>query len=284
MSEWFTCDDKAQLVAYLYDEVDLLTRQRIDEHLRVCPACAREVAELTGVRHELATWQPPDAALGFAVVPSAERAAPPALVAGPARWWQSRTLPPWAQAAAAVLVFAAGTLDRQPADSLWCRPGGGDHGVDDASGAGACRRCRCHPGGGLARPRPTGVRRWPRSNRRSGRRLKRGVRPRLRPRPTRPMRPLVARDRPDHRACGRSHCRERAPAAAGAGAAAHAVRARPRSAAPHRPRAHQPGLRAVRRTCRRGGRPAASDARLHHARLGAAAPVSGRPAWNRRMR
>jgi hypothetical protein len=108
MSEVFTCDDKAQLVAYLYDEVDPITRQRVDEHLRVCPACAREVAGLTDVRHELATWLPPVADLGFTVVPARGHEVVPAPVLRPARWWQARALPPWAQAAAAVLVFAAG--------------------------------------------------------------------------------------------------------------------------------------------------------------------------------
>ena len=50
MSETLLCDDKEQLVAYLYDEVDGLTRRRMDEHLRVCAACAAEVLALSGVR------------------------------------------------------------------------------------------------------------------------------------------------------------------------------------------------------------------------------------------
>jgi len=106
MSETFPCDDKEQLVAYLYDEIDGLTRRRIDEHLRVCGACAAEIAGLSGVRRELAEWAPPTVALGFTIVPAAAPG-PPAQVVRPARWWQA-PVPGWAQAAAAVLVVAAG--------------------------------------------------------------------------------------------------------------------------------------------------------------------------------
>lgn len=107
MSELFTCDDKAALVAYLYDELDAEARQRVDDHLRVCPSCAREVGGLTAVRQELATWVPPAAELGFTVVAS-DRAVSEPVVVRPARWWSQATLPVWAQAAAAVLVCAAG--------------------------------------------------------------------------------------------------------------------------------------------------------------------------------
>jgi len=59
MTELFQCDDKEQLVAYLYDELDELTRRRIDEHLRVCAICTAEVGGLSGVREELAGWRHP---------------------------------------------------------------------------------------------------------------------------------------------------------------------------------------------------------------------------------
>jgi hypothetical protein len=105
MSETFTCDDKEQLVAYLYDDLDGITRLRIDEHLRLCAACAAEVDALSGVRRELATWTPPEAALGFRVVQEVE-AQPSTVESTPAPWWQR--VPAWAQAAAAVLAVAAG--------------------------------------------------------------------------------------------------------------------------------------------------------------------------------
>ena len=69
MNELFQCDDKQQLVAYLYDELDELTRRRVDEHLRVCAICTAEVGGLSGVRQELAGWVPPEAELGFSIVP-----------------------------------------------------------------------------------------------------------------------------------------------------------------------------------------------------------------------
>ena len=109
MTELFQCDDKEQLVAYLYDELDELTRRRIDEHLRVCAICTAEVGGLSGVRQELAAWVPPEAELGFAVVPRArDENAAPAPVLPPAHGWHLPDVPAWAQAAAAVLVLAAG--------------------------------------------------------------------------------------------------------------------------------------------------------------------------------
>ena len=123
MSLMFTCDDKATLVAYLYDEVDAPERQLVDEHLRQCAACAGEVAALSGVRSELTQWAPPKAELGFTILRSDilrsdilpgdilrsdtvhQQAGPPsATVLRPAPWWN--TVPVWAQAGAAILVLA----------------------------------------------------------------------------------------------------------------------------------------------------------------------------------
>jgi len=104
----FNCDDKQTLIAYLYDEVDTGTRERVDAHLAACPRCAAEVRALGDVRLELSQWAPPDAELGFAVVRNSTRESEQrtADVLRPARWWQ--TVPGWAQAAAAILVLAAG--------------------------------------------------------------------------------------------------------------------------------------------------------------------------------
>src|SRR5688572_24104405 len=104
MTTTFTCDDKATLIAYLYGDVDAATRQRVDAHLETCARCAAEVTALGDVRAELSLWVPPDAELGFAIVKKSEHPTAPAL--RPAQWW--RTVPAWAQAAAAVLVLAAG--------------------------------------------------------------------------------------------------------------------------------------------------------------------------------
>ena len=100
----FTCDDKQTLIAYMYDEVDAATRAHVDAHLASCAQCAAEVRALSDVRLELSQWAPPDAELGFAIVRTSEQ--PAAHVLRPARWWQ--TVPAWAQAAAAILVLAAG--------------------------------------------------------------------------------------------------------------------------------------------------------------------------------
>ena len=106
MSEIFTCDDKDTLVAYLYEEVDAPARKLVDDHLRTCVACANEVRELRSVRGELMAWAPPEPQLGFTIVRD-EEAARRAEVLRPARWWPA-AVPAWAQAAAAVLVLAAG--------------------------------------------------------------------------------------------------------------------------------------------------------------------------------
>lgn len=108
MSLMFSCDDKATLVAYLYDEIDAGDRQRVDLHLRQCAACAAEVGALAGVRTGLAQWAPPNAELGFTIVraggePSAA-AQPAAAVPVPPPWWN--TVPVWAQAVAAIFVLA----------------------------------------------------------------------------------------------------------------------------------------------------------------------------------
>jgi anti-sigma factor RsiW len=119
MSLMFTCDDKATLVAYLYDEIDASDRRRVEEHLQQCAACAAEVGALSGVRTQLTQWAPPAAELGFTVVATNRDAAnsettrtdaakaeppPPATVLRPAQWWN--TVPVWAQAVAAIFVLA----------------------------------------------------------------------------------------------------------------------------------------------------------------------------------
>lgn len=103
MTNPFTCDDKATLVAYMYGEADAAVRAQVEQHLAVCAACAEEVTALGGVRAELGAWIPPDVELGFQIVRKSQQ---PATVLRPAAWW--RTVPAWAQAAAAVLVVAAG--------------------------------------------------------------------------------------------------------------------------------------------------------------------------------
>jgi hypothetical protein len=74
----------------------------VERHLRTCAACARETDALQGVRQSLTAWDPPAPHLGF------EISQKPATVPRPNRWASLGALPAWAQAAAAVLVVAAG--------------------------------------------------------------------------------------------------------------------------------------------------------------------------------
>lgn len=94
--------DNETLVAYIYDEVDAAEKARVARHLQQCGTCGGEYAALTGVRTVLQAWAPPDAGLGFTVVPTSADGS--ARVLRPAQWW--RAVPLWAQAAAAILVLA----------------------------------------------------------------------------------------------------------------------------------------------------------------------------------
>ena len=103
MTQTFQCGDNPALVGYMYGECEPAERRAIDQHLRVCPACAAELEALGATRIQLAAWPPPDAQLGFRMVSDA----PPSNVLRPSRWW-ARPIPAWAQAAAAAAIFAAG--------------------------------------------------------------------------------------------------------------------------------------------------------------------------------
>lgn len=97
----YRCDDKDMLVAFLYGELAADDRRIVEAHLETCSVCTDEVAGLSGVRQELAGWLPPEPELGFTIIQK------PATVVHPSRW-APRSIPAWAQAAAAVLVLAAG--------------------------------------------------------------------------------------------------------------------------------------------------------------------------------
>lgn len=108
MSQFFQCGDTGALVAYVYDECEPEVRTAILEHVEHCVTCSGNLEGLGWTRRQLASWTPPAAELGFQLqVP-----APPARLP----WWRA-PLPAWAQAAAAVLIFAAGLsvgIARQP--------------------------------------------------------------------------------------------------------------------------------------------------------------------------
>lgn len=99
MTNFFTCDDKERLVAYLYGETSDRERASIDAHLAACGLCSDEVEGLRAVRVDLAAWQPPDADLGFRIVREP--------VAVTRRWWQVPAWVPTAMAAGLLLAFGA---------------------------------------------------------------------------------------------------------------------------------------------------------------------------------
>jgi anti-sigma factor RsiW len=112
MSVEFTCGEPAALAGYLYDECDAAERAAVDAHLAVCPSCREELAALGATRSALASWRPPDAALGFRITSphdEGDREAALTNVVRPAQWWR-RPMPAWAQAAAAILIFAGGAV------------------------------------------------------------------------------------------------------------------------------------------------------------------------------
>ena len=114
MSVDFTCGELAEqtegaLVAYLYGECGAAERSVIEAHLAICAACATELASLGATRSALASWTPPETELGFQIVSMRDTAPPASNVLRPARWWQ-RPMPAWAQAAAAIVIFAVGGL------------------------------------------------------------------------------------------------------------------------------------------------------------------------------
>src|SRR5262245_46258380 len=126
MSQEMRCGDPAALAGYLYDEIDPGERAAVERHLAACEICASEMDGLRTTRTQIAAWTPPDAQLGFRIVADSDTARVPSNVV-PMRtpsvddgrgvmsdrrttqpWWQWSALPAWAQAAAAVMLFALG--------------------------------------------------------------------------------------------------------------------------------------------------------------------------------
>jgi len=99
----YTADRDETLVAYLYGDIDPSQRATFDAHIATCERCRHEVADLQQVRDQLQLWTAPEAPEPLTMpaspaVGSAPRAAIPA---------GSRSVPTWAQVAAAVLLLGA---------------------------------------------------------------------------------------------------------------------------------------------------------------------------------
>ncbi len=109
------CPSYESLVTYLYDECEPAERTSIAAHAAICPVCSEELRALGDTRAHLASWSPPALPLGFQITRT--ESDQPSKVLRPAGftsrssqsggWWK-QPLPAWAQAAAAVVIFAAG--------------------------------------------------------------------------------------------------------------------------------------------------------------------------------
>jgi hypothetical protein len=90
------CDEREQLIGYLYNECSAEERRQVEEHLEQCAVCREEIAGLRHVREDLLAWEVPDH--GSVWQPFAPIQATP--------WW--RQVPAWAMAAAASAMFIVG--------------------------------------------------------------------------------------------------------------------------------------------------------------------------------
>ena len=103
-------DNHDALLDYLYEEGDPADRLKIARHLQTCATCSVAVLEFQTVRGMLSEWRPPASQLGFRIVQDQPLQSPTPRHA----WWApSSRLGAWAQAAAAVLLFAAGVAVSQ---------------------------------------------------------------------------------------------------------------------------------------------------------------------------
>jgi anti-sigma factor RsiW len=97
-------DRDEALVAFLYDDGgDAREMRAFEAHLMTCPRCSEELAELRGVRAQLARWTPPEPA--FVITNGNPNSGNPQSAIRNPRWW--REIPAWAQVAAALLVLGA---------------------------------------------------------------------------------------------------------------------------------------------------------------------------------
>ena len=91
------CEQREQLLEYLYDEASLTSRRDVEGHLEGCEECRDELRAFRNVREDLLAWGVPNP-------PSVWTAFAPAPVVP----WH-RQVPAWALAAAASLMFVVGS-------------------------------------------------------------------------------------------------------------------------------------------------------------------------------
>jgi hypothetical protein len=91
------CEQREQLLEYLYDEASPTSRREVEGHIEGCDECRDELRAFRNVREDLLAWGVPNP-------PSVWTAFAPA----PAVPWH-RQVPAWALAAAASLMFMVGS-------------------------------------------------------------------------------------------------------------------------------------------------------------------------------
>jgi hypothetical protein len=95
-------DRDGAIVAFLYEDPDETgaERARFESHLPACARCQADIAALRGVRTQLVRWSPPEPSFSSVNSQSNLQSA-----FSNQQWW--RSIPVWAQAAAALLFLGA---------------------------------------------------------------------------------------------------------------------------------------------------------------------------------
>ena len=91
------CEQREQLLDYLYDEASPTDRREVERHLEGCDECRDEIRAFRNVREDLLAWSvpnPPSVWTPFAPTPVVP--------------WHKQ-VPAWAMAAAASLMFVVGS-------------------------------------------------------------------------------------------------------------------------------------------------------------------------------
>src|SRR5689334_22822322 len=91
------CEQREQLLDYLYDEASPTSRREVERHLEECSECRDEIRAFRNVREDLLAWGVPNP-------PSVWTAFAPAPVVP----WHKQ-VPAWAMAAAASLMLLVGS-------------------------------------------------------------------------------------------------------------------------------------------------------------------------------
>ncbi|MEO8257417.1 MAG: zf-HC2 domain-containing protein [Acidobacteriota bacterium] len=107
----YTADRDETLTAYLYGEIDPAPRATFEGHIATCERCRRELADLQAVRLRLSEWSAPELSRSFVRIPAGAAIQSDLPMIGPRSGEPARassrmrTLPVWAQTAAALLFL-----------------------------------------------------------------------------------------------------------------------------------------------------------------------------------